>query len=68
MWQLGRQPSASFEPHILNPWAPACSAAGSVGINLLKFIIALGISGFPCSGPSLIHSIKNIVGRVAAAG
>jgi predicted PurR-regulated permease PerM len=43
------------------------SAAGRVGINLLKFIIALGISGFLLvPGSSLIHSIKNIVGRVAA--
>jgi len=43
------------------------SAAGSVGINLLKFTVALVISGFLfIPGPSLIHSIKNVLGRVAA--
>jgi predicted PurR-regulated permease PerM len=43
------------------------TAAGSVGINLLKFIVALVISGFLLiPGPSLIHSIKNILGHVAA--
>ena len=44
------------------------NAAGSMGINLLKFIIAVVISGFLLiPGPSLIHSIKNVLGRVAAA-
>jgi predicted PurR-regulated permease PerM len=43
------------------------NAAGSVGINLLKFNIALVISGFLfIPGPSLIHSMKNVLGRVAA--
>jgi len=43
------------------------NVAGSVGINLLKFIVALIISGFLfIPGPSLIHSIENILGRVAA--
>jgi predicted PurR-regulated permease PerM len=43
------------------------NAAGSVGINLLKFTIALVISGFLfIPGPSLIHSMKNVLGRVAA--
>ena len=42
-------------------------AAGSVGTNLLKFIVALVISGFLfIPGPSLVHSVKNIFGRVAA--
>src|SRR5262249_58221287 len=45
------------------------NAAGSIGINLLKFIIAVGISGFLLiPGPSLIHSIKNVLSRVAARG
>src|SRR5262249_47103914 len=44
------------------------TTAGSVSINLLKFIIAVVISGFLfIPGPSLIHSIKNVLGRVAAA-
>jgi predicted PurR-regulated permease PerM len=39
-----------------------------MSINLLKFIIAVVISGFLfIPGPSLIHSIKNVIGRVAAA-
>ena len=39
-----------------------------MGINLLKFIIAVVIFGFLfIPGPSLIHSIKNVIGRVAAA-
>jgi predicted PurR-regulated permease PerM len=42
------------------------NAAGSVGINLLKFIVALIISGFLfIPGRTLITPIKNIVGRVA---
>ena len=43
------------------------NAAGSVGINLAKFTIALVISGFLfIPGPSFIHSMKNVLGRVAA--
>ncbi len=43
------------------------NTAGSVGINLLQFIVALIISGFLfVPGPSLIHSIENVLGRVAA--
>ena len=43
------------------------NAAGSVGINLLKFTIVLVISGFLfIPGPSLIYSMKNVLGRVAA--
>ena len=43
------------------------NAAGSVGLTLLKFTLALVISGFLfIPGPSLIHSTKNILGRVAA--
>ena len=42
------------------------NAAGSVGINLLKFIAAIAISGFLLvPGPSLVQSIKNVLRRVA---
>jgi predicted PurR-regulated permease PerM len=42
------------------------STAGSVGINLLKFILAAAISGFLLiPGPALVQSIKNIVVHVA---
>jgi predicted PurR-regulated permease PerM len=54
-------------PHLKPLGTSLLGAAGSVGINLLKFIVALVISGFLfVPGPSLIHSVKNIVGRVAA--
>jgi predicted PurR-regulated permease PerM len=55
-------------PHLKPLGSSLLSAAGSIGINLLKFIIAAVISGFLLiPGPSLIHSIKNVVSRVAAA-
>ena len=43
-------------------------AAGSVGMNLLKFVIAAAISGFLLvPGPALVHSFKNFLRHVAAA-
>jgi predicted PurR-regulated permease PerM len=43
-------------------------AAGSVGINLLKFVLAAVISGFLLiPGPALVQSFKNILRHVAAA-
>ena len=71
MWLLGstnlRALVVEVAPLLKPVGTSLLSAAGSVGINLLKFIIALGIAGFLLvPGPSLIHSIKNIVGRVAA--
>jgi len=54
-------------PHLKPLGTTLLNAAGSVGINLLKFFVALVISGFLLGpGPSLIHSIKNVLGRVAA--
>src|SRR5262249_4618132 len=54
-------------PHLRPLGTSLLNAAGSVGINLFKFIVALVISGFLLiPGPSLIHSIKNVLGRVAA--
>ncbi len=42
-------------------------AAGSVGINLLKFLFAAAISGFLLiPGPALVQSLKNVLRRVAA--
>jgi predicted PurR-regulated permease PerM len=44
------------------------NAAGSMGINLLKFIIAVVVAGFLLiPGPSLVNSTKNLLSRVAAA-
>jgi predicted PurR-regulated permease PerM len=55
-------------PHLKPLGSSLLNAAGSMGINLLKFIIAVVISGFLLiPGPSLIHSIKNVLGRVTAA-
>jgi predicted PurR-regulated permease PerM len=54
-------------PHFKPLGTSLLIAAGSVGINLLKFIVALVISGFLLiPGPALVLSIKNILGRVAA--
>jgi predicted PurR-regulated permease PerM len=54
-------------PHLKPLGTSLLNAAGSVGINLLKFTVSLIISGFLfIPGPSLIHSTKNVLGRVAA--
>ena len=54
-------------PHFKPLGTSLLIAAGSVGTNLLKFIVALIISGFLfIPGPSLVHSVKNIFARVAA--
>jgi predicted PurR-regulated permease PerM len=45
------------------------NAAGSVGINLLKFTISILISGFLfISGPSLIHSTKTFSAELPLSG
>jgi predicted PurR-regulated permease PerM len=47
--------------------ASLLNKAGNIGINLLKFTVALVISGFLfIPGPALVHSAKNLLGRVAA--
>jgi predicted PurR-regulated permease PerM len=44
------------------------NAAGSVGINLLKFILGAAIAGFLLiPGPALAQSTKNILSRVAGS-
>ena len=56
-------------PHLKPLGSSLLNAAGSIGINLLRFVIAVVISGFLLiPGPSLIHSIKNVLSRVAARG
>jgi len=55
-------------PHLKPLGTTLLTTAGSVSINLLKFIIAVVISGFLfIPGPLLIHSIKNVLSRVAAS-
>jgi len=69
-WQLAstnlRALFIEVAPQLKPLGASLLNVAGSIGINLLKFIIALIISGFLfIPGPTLIAPIKNIVGRVA---
>jgi predicted PurR-regulated permease PerM len=71
IWQLAstnlRALVIEAAPHLKPLGTSLLNAAGSVGINLLKFIVALFIAGFLLiPGPSLIHAIKNVLGRVAA--
>jgi predicted PurR-regulated permease PerM len=71
IWQLAstnlRAVVIEAAPHLKPLGTTLLNAAGSVGINLLKFIVALVISGFLLiPGPSLIRSIKNVLGHVAA--
>jgi predicted PurR-regulated permease PerM len=69
-WQLAstnlRALFIEVAPQLKPLGASLLNTAGSVGINLLKFIVALIISGFLfIPGRALITPIKNIVGRVA---
>jgi predicted PurR-regulated permease PerM len=71
IWQLAstnlRALVLEAAPYLKPLGTSLLSAAGSVGINLLKFTVALVISGFLfIPGPALIHSIKNVLVRVAA--
>jgi len=71
IWQLAstnlRAVVIEAAPHLKPLGTSLLNAAGSVGINLFKFTIALVISGFLLiPGPSLAHSIKNLLGHVAA--
>ena len=71
IWQLAstnlRALVIEAAPHLKPLGTTLLNAAGSLGINLFNFIVALVISGFLLiPGPSLIHSIENVLGRVAA--
>jgi predicted PurR-regulated permease PerM len=71
MWQLAstnvRALVIEVAPHLTPVGTSLLNAAGSVGINLLKFIVAIAISGFLLiPGPSLVQSIKNLLRHVAA--
>jgi len=71
MWQLAstnlRAVLMQAAPHLKPLGAGVLAAAGSVGINLLKFIVATIVSGFLfIPGPRLVHSVKNIFQHVAA--
>ena len=69
-WQLAstnlREMLAQAAPRLKPLGAGVLAAAGSAGINLLKFILATIISGFLfIPGPQLVHSIKNVVQHLA---
>ncbi|MBO0716701.1 MAG: AI-2E family transporter [Rhizobiales bacterium] len=71
IWQLAstnlRQVLVGAAPQLKPLGAGVLAAAGSVGINLLKFIIATIISGFLfIPGPRLVHSVKNLFQHLAA--
>ena len=70
VWQLAstnlREMLVQAAPHLKPLGAGALAAAGSVGINLLKFILATIISGFLfIPGPRLVHSVKNVFQHLA---
>ena len=71
MWQLAstnlRAVLMQAAPQLKPFGAGVLAAAGSVSINLLKFIVATIISGFLfIPGPRLVHSVKNVFQHVAA--
>ena len=71
MWQLASTNARTLlikaAPHLTPLGSRLLNAAGTVGINLLKFIVAAVISGFLfIPGPSLVQSIKNVLHHVAA--
>jgi predicted PurR-regulated permease PerM len=72
MWQLASTNLSALLVETIPQLKPLgsrfLSAAGSMGINLLKFILAAAISGFLLiPGPALVHSTANILGRVAGS-
>jgi predicted PurR-regulated permease PerM len=70
-WQLAssnlREVLVQAAPQLKPLGAGVLAVAGSVSINLVKFILATIISGFLfIPGPHLVHSIKNLFAHVAA--
>ena len=70
-WQLAstnlREMLAQAAPRLKPLGAGVLAAAGSVGVNLFKFILATIISGFLfIPGPRLVHSVKNVFQHLAA--
>jgi predicted PurR-regulated permease PerM len=71
MWLLAstnlRAMLVQAAPQLKPLGAGVLAAAGSVSINLLKFILATVISGFLfIPGPRIVHSIKNLFHHVAS--
>jgi predicted PurR-regulated permease PerM len=71
MWQLAstnvRALLIEVAPHLTPLGGRLLNAAGNVGINLLKFIVATAISGFLfIPGPSLVQSSRTLLRHVAA--
>jgi predicted PurR-regulated permease PerM len=71
MWQLAstnlRAMLVQAAPQLKPLGAGVLAAAGSVSINLLKFVVATVISGFLfIPGPRLVQSVKNLFQHVAS--
>jgi len=71
MWQLAssnlREMVMQAAPQLKPLGAGVLAAAGSVSINLIKFIVATIVSGFLfVPGPRLVHSVKNVFQHLAA--
>jgi predicted PurR-regulated permease PerM len=69
-WQLAstnlREMLVQAAPQLKPLGTGVLAAAGSAGINLLKFILATIISGFLfIPGPRLVHSVKNVFQHLA---
>lgn len=70
-WQLAssnlRQVLVQTAPQLKPLGAGVLAVAGSVSINLVKFILATIISGFLfIPGPRFVHSVKNLFQHLAA--
>lgn len=54
-------------PHFKSLGTRLLGVAGSVGINLIQFVVAAVVSGFLLiPGPALVQSFKNFLGHIAA--
>lgn len=72
IWQLAstnlRSLLTQAAPYLKPLGGTLLDAAGSLGINLLKFIVATIVSGFLfIPGPALVESIKNVLRHLAGA-
>jgi len=71
LWQLAstnlQELLLEIAPQFKSLGTRLLSAAGDVGINLIKFVVAAVISGFLLiPGPALVQSFKNVLSHVAA--
>jgi predicted PurR-regulated permease PerM len=70
-WQLAstnlQELLLEFAPQLKPLGGMLLNAAGSIGINVLKFVAGIVLSGFLfIPGPALVQSVKNILAHLAA--